>query len=118
MGPAGPDLANYRVAWMIDQLGNGTQLKTVVGDGDYDRVDPVSLFSKGHFPPTFFIHGTKDGLVPARLSQRAHDELKGHGVETELVLVEAGQHGFDDMAQPENALELLGKGFEFLKAHV
>jgi dipeptidyl aminopeptidase/acylaminoacyl peptidase len=118
VGPKGPDLANYRVAWMFDQLGKGTQLKTVVGDSDYDRVDPVSLFTKSHFPPTFFIHGTEDKLVPARLSQQAHGELKGHGVETELVLVEGGQHGFDEIGKPENALELLGKGFEFLKAHV
>ncbi|ENH66321.1 hypothetical protein FOC1_g10001442 [Fusarium oxysporum f. sp. cubense race 1] len=118
VGPKGPDLANYRVAWMFDQLGKGTHLKTVVGDGDYDRVDPASLFSKGRFPPTFFIHGAEDELVPARLSQQAYDELKSHGVETELVLVEGGQHGFDEIGQPENALELLEKGFEFLKAHV
>ncbi|WKT40083.1 Alpha/Beta hydrolase fold [Fusarium oxysporum f. sp. vasinfectum] len=98
-------------------LGKGTQLKTVVGDGDYDRVDPASLFSMGRFPPTFFIHGAEDKLVPARLSQQAYDELKSHGVETELVLVEGGQHGFDEIGQPENALELLEKGFEFLKAH-
>lgn len=118
MGPKGPDLANYRVAWMFDQLGKGTHLKTVVGDGDYDRVDPASLFYKGRFPPTFFIHGAEDKLVPARLSQQAYDELKSHGVETELVLVVGGQHGFDEIGQPENALELLEKGFEFLKAHV
>ncbi|EXK49735.1 hypothetical protein FOXG_01373 [Fusarium oxysporum f. sp. lycopersici 4287] len=118
VGPKGPNLANYRVAWMFDQLGKGTHLKTVVGDGDYDRVDPASLFSKGRFPPTFFIHGAEDKLVPARLSQQAYDELKRHGVETELVLVEGGQHGFDEIGQPENALELLEKGFEFLKAHV
>ncbi|RKK72109.1 hypothetical protein BFJ69_g10372 [Fusarium oxysporum] len=118
VGPKGPDLANYRVAWMFDQLGKGTQLKTVVGDGDYDRVDPVSQFSKGNFPPTFIIHGAEDKLVPARLSQQAYEELKSHGVETELVLVEGGQHGFDEIGQPENALELLEKGFEFLKAHV
>ncbi|KAF4421579.1 polyketide synthase [Fusarium acutatum] len=100
VGPKGPDLANYRVAWMIDQL------------------DPASLFPKGQFPPTFFIHGTEDKLVPARLSQRAHDELKSHGVETKLVMVEGGQHGFDEIGKPENALEPLGKGFEFLKTHV
>ncbi|KAI1031307.1 hypothetical protein LB504_000113 [Fusarium proliferatum] len=58
-GPKGPNLGNYRVAWMFDQLGKGTHLKTVVGDGEYGRVDPASLFSKGPFPPTFFIHGTE-----------------------------------------------------------
>ncbi|RKL36745.1 hypothetical protein BFJ72_g8294 [Fusarium proliferatum] len=118
VGPKGPNLGNYRVAWMFDQLAKGTQLKTVVGDGDYGRIDPASLFSKGQFPPTVFIHGTEDRLVPARLSQRAHGELKSNGIETELFLVEGGQHGFDDIGRPENALELLGKGFEFLKAHV
>ncbi|VUC26359.1 unnamed protein product [Clonostachys rosea] len=119
VGPSGPDFSNHRVAWMFDQLGKGTQLKTVVGDNNYDRVDPAAIFSKTRFPPTFFIHGTEDRLVPARLSQQAHDELKSYGVETELVLVNGGQHGFDDRAQPgDSEFALLEKGFHFLKAHV
>ncbi|KAF4995703.1 hypothetical protein FDECE_12732 [Fusarium decemcellulare] len=119
MGPSGPDFSNYRVAWMFEAMGKGTLLKTTVGDDNYDRVDPVSLFSKGHFPPTYFIHGTEDRLVPARLSQRAHSELKSHGVETELALVEGGQHGLDEKAQPgDGVFDVLTKGFEFLKAHV
>ncbi|EXA29863.1 hypothetical protein FOVG_18697 [Fusarium oxysporum f. sp. pisi HDV247] len=119
VGPSGPDFSSYRVAWMFDQLGKGTQLKTVVGDSNYDRVDPASKFANGHFPPTFFIHGTEDRLVLAKLSQLAHDELKSHGVETELVLVDGGQHGFDDSLQPgDSEFGLLEKGFNFLRAHV
>ncbi|KAF4458229.1 polyketide synthase [Fusarium albosuccineum] len=118
-GPSGPDFSNYRVAWMFEAMGKGTLLKTTVGDDNYNRVDPVSLFSKGQFPPTYFIHGTEDRLVPARLSQRAHDELKSHGVETELALVEGGQHGLDEKAQPgDGVFDVLTKGFEFLRAHV
>ncbi|SPJ86720.1 uncharacterized protein FTOL_11745 [Fusarium torulosum] len=119
VGPSGPDFSDYRVAWMFDQLGKGTQLKTVVGDDNYDRVDPSSQFANGHFPPTFFIHGTEDKLVPAKLSQQAHDELKSHGVETDLVLVDGGQHGFDERAKPgDSEFDLLEEGFHFLKAHV
>ncbi|EEU38492.1 uncharacterized protein NECHADRAFT_55379 [Fusarium vanettenii 77-13-4] len=119
VGPSGPDFSSYRVAWMFDAMGKGTLFKTAVGDDNYDRVDPVSLFIKAHFPPTYFIHGTQDRLVPARLSQRAHDELKSRGVETELALVDGGQHGFDESAQPgDGVFGLLTKGFEFLKAHV
>ncbi|KAM6508320.1 hypothetical protein FALCPG4_018193 [Fusarium falciforme] len=119
MRPSGPDFTSHRVAWMFESMGKGTLLKATVGDDNYDRVDPVSLFTKGHFPPTYFIHGTEDRLVPASLSQRAHDELKSHGVETELVLVEGGQHGFDERAQPgDSVFDVLTKGFEFLKAHV
>ncbi|CAI6095266.1 unnamed protein product [Clonostachys chloroleuca] len=119
VGPSGPDFSNYRVAWMFDQLGKGTQLKTVVGDDNYDRVDPASQFSKARFPPTIFIHGTEDRLVPAKLSQQAYGELESHGVETELVLVTGGPHGFDDRAQPgDSEFGLLEKGFDFLRAHV
>ncbi|KAJ5904899.1 uncharacterized protein N7473_001815 [Penicillium subrubescens] len=119
MGPSGPDFTNYRVAWMFDALQRGTLLKLTVGDENYDRVDPVSLFSKGNFPPTYFIHGTKDTLVPARVSQRAYNDLKSIGVETELVLVEGGQHGLDSNVQPgDSVFGLLTKGFEFLRAHV
>ncbi|KAM0415898.1 hypothetical protein ACHAPT_013160 [Fusarium lateritium] len=119
VGPSGPDFTSHRVAWMFESMGKGKLLKATVGDDNYDRVDPVPLFTNVHFPPTYFIHGTEDKLVPVRLSQRAHDELKSRGVETELVLVEGGQHGFDENAQPgDSVFGLLTKGFEFLKAHV
>lgn|SRR5687767_11526745 len=119
VGPTGPDFSNYRVAWMFAGLGKGTLLKATVGDDNYDRVDPATLFDKGDFPPTYFIHGTKDILVPAEVSQRAHDELKSHGVESELVLLEDAPHGFDDRAKPEDDVHgVVDRGFEFLRAHV
>ncbi|KAJ6026868.1 hypothetical protein N7460_011685 [Penicillium canescens] len=118
MGPAGPDFSNPRVAWMFDVLGKGLLMKEVVRDGNYERVDPARLFSKGRFPPTYFIHGAKDFLVPAELSQRAHDELENAGAETELVIIEGGQHGFDESAEPGSyVFDVVSKGFEFLRTH-
>lgn len=117
--PNGPDFSNYRVAWMFNAMGQGNLLRTTVSDGDYDRVDPASLFNKGSFPPTYFIHGTKDFLVPAEVSRRAHSELKERGAVTELVLVESAPHGFDDRAKPlDDVHGIVDRGFEFLRAHV
>lgn len=94
-------------------------MSRVIQDGDFDRVDPASLFSKEHFPPTCFIHGTSDTLVDAKFSQRAYEDLKANNVETEIVLVEGAGHGFDAIAQSgsEN-FAIISKGFQFLKAHV
>ncbi|KAH7376899.1 Alpha/Beta hydrolase protein [Plectosphaerella cucumerina] len=119
VGPNGPDFRNYRVAWMFSAMGQGNLLKTTVGDGDYGRVDPATLFAKGGFPPTYFIHGTKDFLVPDAVSQRAHKELKEHGAVTELVLVEGAPHGFDDRAGPLDDVQgIVDRGLEFLRSHV
>ncbi|KAH7014008.1 hypothetical protein B0J12DRAFT_443643 [Macrophomina phaseolina] len=119
MGPNGPDFTNYRVAWMFRNLREGTLMQTIVADGNFDRVDPASLFSTGSFPPTYFIHGTADALVDHKFSGRAHQELKARGVETELVLVPDAPHGFDARAQPgDENFAVVAKGFEFLRAHV
>lgn len=119
MGPKGPDLSNPRIAWMFNAIKQGKHMQTVIGDGNFDRVDPAPLFSQGKFPPTYFIHGTVDTLVHPKFSQQAYDELKARGVETELVLVDGAGHGFDAKAKPgEENFEIINKGFEFLKAHI
>jgi hypothetical protein len=51
-------------------------MKLNIKDGKYDRVDPTTFFA-GSFPPVFFIHGVADKVVPVRLSERAHADLKG-----------------------------------------
>lgn len=106
---------------MFNLVKEGNLFSTVVADGDYDRVDPATLFAKKgkDFPPTYFIHGTADTLVDSKLSQRAHDELQANGVDTKVVLVEAASHGFDAKAQPgDETFAIVEKGFEFLKAHL
>lgn len=119
VGPSGPDLSNYRVAWMLSQLRAGTLLATVVADGDYERVDPAGAFGRAAFPPTCFVHGAADALVDCRFSVRAHEALRAAGVETELVVVEGAAHGFDARAGPgDEEWGAVERGLEFLKAHV
>ncbi|RHZ66779.1 uncharacterized protein CDV56_109393 [Aspergillus thermomutatus] len=120
MGPNGPDFTNYRVAWMFNAIKSGTHLKAVVADGDYARIDPASLFARiKSFPPTYFIHGTADTLVPARFSETAYRDLKSRGVETELVLIEGGGHGLDARVQPGDSIAgVVEKALQFLRAHV
>jgi acetyl esterase/lipase len=117
--PQGPDFNNPRIAWMFNAMKEGKHMQTVIADGNFDRVDPASLFSKVKFPPTYFILGAADTLVNPKFSQYAHTELKAKGVETELVLVEGAGHGFDAKAKPgDETSTIINKGFEFLKAHI
>lgn len=119
MGPNGPDFSNYRVAWMFNAIKAGNHLTTVVGDGNFERVDPASLFSNASFPPTYFVHGTEDTLVDAKVSKQAHDELKSHGAKSELVLVEGAGHGFDAKLVPgDQTSAVVDKALDFLKSHV
>lgn len=118
MTPKGPDMTNPRIAWMMQAVGKGDLMKTIVGDGDYGRVDPATFFSRDRFPPTYFIHGTADTLVPSHLSQRAHDELVRNGHQSELVLVDGASHGLDARMQPGDEIyEIITKGLEYLKSH-
>jgi len=43
-------------------------------------------------PPTLFIHGTADALVPYHLSPDLHAELRAVGVQAELLTFEAAPH--------------------------
>ncbi|KAL4874504.1 Alpha/Beta hydrolase protein [Aspergillus karnatakaensis] len=113
-GPNGPDLANPRVAWLMDGIKKGTWLNALVPNNDYSQVDPSKLFNSA-FPPTYFIHGEKDTLFDVRFSKKAAEELKSNGVGAEIVIVEGAPHGFDAMAKPgDEKFSIVTKGFEFL----
>jgi acetyl esterase/lipase len=101
-----PNLADPRCAWYIAQIKAGTSISSIVPDGDYARVDPTTQFNE-KFPPTYFLHGTKDVFVKCELTERAHDKLKGLGVKTELVAGEEIGHAFD--LNMEEGSELWGK---------
>ncbi|KAH7131738.1 Alpha/Beta hydrolase protein [Dactylonectria estremocensis] len=112
------DLSRPRNAWLFNAMKEGHHLRSVVGDGDYARVDPISFFS-GEFPPTAFIHGNQDTLVEFRFSKDAYEALQKLGVETQLLEIEGKNHGFD--AGIEEGMEGWDKiqaGLEFLANHV
>lgn len=54
---------------------------------------PITLVSSDD-PPTLLVHGTADPLVDPNCSRALHDALERSGVDTELVLIEGGTHGF------------------------
>lgn len=112
------DLSKSRNAWLFNAMREGNHIANVVRDGDYARVDPMTLMSPD-FPPTAFIHGTADTLVDYRFSRDAHRRLKDLGVESELISVEGRDHGFD-AAIEEGAedWEKIEAGLEFLARHV
>ncbi|KAK1708576.1 Alpha/Beta hydrolase protein [Colletotrichum lupini] len=93
-GMPAPDLSVPRNAWLFAALKNGTQMKSIVKDDDFDRVDPVKVFHP-KFPPTFFVHGDNDGLIPNAFSERACRELTELGVKARISLIPGQSHGFD-----------------------
>ncbi|KAM0429810.1 hypothetical protein ACHAPT_006416 [Fusarium lateritium] len=118
LGPNRPDLSTYRGAWLFAQIGSGSILKEVQPDGDYDKIDPASLFSST-FPPTFSAHGSADEPVNVKLAEKAHKELEDEGVENKLVVIDGAGHGFDLGKKPgDAAYDTVIKGLEFLRAHV
>ncbi|KAJ4369617.1 hypothetical protein N0V83_005379 [Neocucurbitaria cava] len=115
-----PALSDPRCAWYIQQLKNGTSISSIVPDGDFARVDATKHFSAS-FPPTYFLHGgDADVFVNYRLSVRAHEELKGLGVETELVIGEEVGHVFDLIIQDTDPLfvKYVVPALDFLERHV
>lgn len=112
-----PDLSVPRNAWLFVTLKEGTQFPAIVQDGDYERIDPVNLFS-GKFPPTFFIHGDADGMIIPKFSIEAKEKLESFGVETGILLPEGMSHGFDvgvELNEPEFAS--IRAGLDFLIKH-
>ncbi|THC97861.1 hypothetical protein EYZ11_002661 [Aspergillus tanneri] len=109
-----------RDAWLSNGFKSGKHLSLVTKDGDYTRIDGASGFSPV-FPPTMFIHGDSDTVTPARISQRAHEELKSLGVKTELLLVPGKDHMFDMFygnEEDDEYREYVYPGFEFLANRV
>ncbi|KAI4152915.1 MAG: hypothetical protein LQ340_002623 [Diploschistes diacapsis] len=114
-----PDIQTPRPAWYIMQMKKGTSVSSLVSDGDYDRVDATTGFSK-KFPPTYFLHGTADAFVDHKLAVKAHRELKNLGVETELLLGEGLAHTFDLQFTHQDPLfiKYVLPGLDFLQKHV
>ncbi|KAF9885313.1 hypothetical protein FE257_013030 [Aspergillus nanangensis] len=115
-GPNGPDFSNYRVAWLFTSFKKGTWLRSVVPDGGFSSVDPAGLFSSSS-PPTSFIHGSADGLVDVRFSRQAFSALEREGVDSKLVIADAG-HRFDAGAKPgDHQYNLVVEGVRFLASY-
>jgi acetyl esterase/lipase len=113
-GMPAPDFSVPRNAWLFTALKEGTHLKAIVKDDDFERIDPVRLFKPG-FPPTFFLHGEADAMVLTEFSERAYKELGKQGVVTEIAYVPGASHGFDaGIAQDDEEWPQVQKGLDFI----
>lgn len=113
-GMPAPDLSVPRNAWLFTALREGTHLRDIVKDGDFERIDPARLFKPG-FSPTFFLHGDADAMVLTSFSERAHKELGEQGVETEIALVRGASHGFDaGISQDDEDWPQVRQGLDFI----
>ncbi|KAK3900560.1 Alpha/Beta hydrolase protein [Staphylotrichum tortipilum] len=108
-----PNLSVPRSAWLYTALKEGTHLG-LIHRGTGEDVDPARLFTR-RFPPTFFLHGDADGLVPEEFSVRAYKGLKGMGAVTELEVVPGATHGFDaGIATEDEDWPPVRRGLDFL----
>ena len=65
------------------------------------------LFVTPDDPPTLLIHGDEDTLVRLRHSELIYAELQSENVESELIVIPGGDHGFrraEDRAQAQAAM--------------
>lgn len=60
----------------------------------YADLSPITHVSSDS-PPTLLLHGTHDGMVPAKQSELLSAALSTAGVDNRLVLIGGAQHGFD-----------------------
>jgi acetyl esterase/lipase len=108
-----------RDAWLTAHLKTGTWLAQVLQDGDVDRVDGAKYFS-ATFPPTMFIHGTKDTFTEVAVSEKAYESLTALGVDTEILLVPGANHMLDIALEENDEFfrEYVLKGLNFLAKKV
>ena len=114
------DFSKPRTAWMFNAGARGTHYTSIAPNGDTSLIDPAKLFSgMSSYPPTCFLHGTKDTLVDVGLSKRAYQEMIRAGHEARLILVDGVDHGFDEKTKPgEPEFEKVQAALEFLKKHI
>lgn len=80
----------------------------------------LQLFVTEDYPPSVFVHGTADEVVPDQESLHHYQQLQQLGVKTELLLVEDGPHGLVDFnsgfppGPAKGAVEAYDKALEFI----
>ncbi|KAI1320328.1 beta-ketoacyl synthase domain-containing protein [Xylariaceae sp. FL0255] len=69
--------------------------------------------------PTFFIHGTADDLIPWEQSRGTYETMVGSGLDTEIVLLEDGQHICDLSSDPaSDGWKAVLQGYNFICSRV
>ncbi|PYI01593.1 alpha/beta-hydrolase [Aspergillus sclerotiicarbonarius CBS 121057] len=106
--------------------GLGAELNTVRYEERVGRIPEdlkpafLQLFVDEKYPPSVFVHGTADEVVPDQESITHYERLRALGVKTELLLVEGGGHGLMDFGAgfppkpAKGSVEAYARGLEFI----
>jgi len=73
-------------------------------------ISPILFVDKSD-PPTLIVHGNADKLVPLSSGQSIYEALKAAGVETKLVVIEGGEHGFPNPVHRAQAMKAAAEWF-------
>jgi len=74
-------------------------------------ISPILLASPDD-PPTLLIHGDADMLVNVQNSEVMFEALQGEGVESELIIIPGGDHGFRVTADRARAQQAMVEWFD------
>jgi acetyl esterase/lipase len=69
------------------------------------------LFVDKKDPPTLIVHGNADKLVPLRSGESIYEALKTAGVETKLIVIDGGEHGFPNPQHRSQAVKAAAEWF-------
>ena len=93
-------------------MGSGTYEGAFIGaerEGNKDKwmVASSPYYASDDDPPIILFHGTSDQIVNKEQSQELYDSLKLHNVVTELVSVQGGTHGGNEMYVDANLQKMV-----------
>ena len=74
------------------------------------------LFVDAKDPPTLIVHGDADTLVPIASGKSIHEALKAANVETQMIVIEGGDHGF--RSNPEHRARANAAAAEWFAKHL
>jgi len=78
----------------------------------FASASPVTYISADD-PPFLILQGDADQTVPLSQSQEFYDKLAGTGVDTQLIIVEGGEHGLMTSGESPSRIQLTQKIMDF-----
>ncbi|MBI2334037.1 MAG: alpha/beta hydrolase [Chloroflexi bacterium] len=103
---------------MVDFSQTYVDLKDMVfGDFDLAKASPVTYISADD-PPFLILQGDQDPVVPLSQSQSFYDAMIASGMQAELVVVQGGDHGFNNPSTTPNRDEIIAKVVQFFEEHL
>jgi acetyl esterase/lipase len=114
---------NSRYAYYFYTRQQGIWAKCVSGFdpiADRQRLVPYCpLFNvRPDYPPTIFLHGSRDTDVPYEQSVAMNEKLRSMGIESELITMHGMDHGFDSDGSKPEVKEAMNRVMTFLHRHV